>query len=79
MSMGWDFYKASIRLFLSLSCSLSFQNPTAADFQMAFPLEAACAGRVQDLDPSIKAFVEKMHSRPAYKRGLEKGGPYSYA
>lgn len=45
---------------------------------MAFPLEAACAGRVQEMDPSVRAYVEKIQSRPAYKRGLEKGGPYAY-
>ncbi|PWN51652.1 thioredoxin-like protein [Violaceomyces palustris] len=54
-------------------------NPTAADYQMAFPLEAAVAGRVKDLPQSIKNYVEMIHSRPAYKRALEKGGPYDYA
>ncbi|KAE8211402.1 hypothetical protein CF319_g5740 [Tilletia indica] len=54
-------------------------NPTAADFQMLFPLEAASAGRVPDMAPEIKAWVENAHARPAYKRALEKGGPYNYA
>ena len=53
---------------------------SAADVMMSFPLEAgaaranAFAGR-----PRIKAFVEAIHARPAYKRALEKGGPYRYA
>jgi len=53
---------------------------SAADVMMSFPLEtggargAAFAGR-----PKVKAFVERIHARPAYKRALEKGGPYAYA
>ena len=53
---------------------------SAADVMMSFPLEAAgaranaFAGR-----PKIKAFVERCHARPAYRRALEKGGPYAYA
>ena len=54
-------------------------NPTAADFQMAFPLEAAMSGRISNLPAPIKTYVEKVHARPAFKRGLEKGGPYKYA
>jgi glutathione S-transferase len=26
--------------------------------------------------PKLAAFVERIHARPAYKRALEKGGPY---
>jgi len=53
---------------------------SAADVMMSFPLEAggaranAFAGR-----PRMKAFVEAIHARPAYRQALEKGGPYSYA
>ncbi|KAN0061475.1 hypothetical protein ACQY0O_006322 [Thecaphora frezii] len=54
-------------------------NPTAADYQMAFPLEAAVSGRVTDLPASVKTYVDKIHARPAFKRALEKGGPYAYA
>jgi glutathione S-transferase len=39
---------------------------TAADVQMSFPLELA-------------AFLERIHARDAYKRALERGGPYSYS
>jgi glutathione S-transferase len=52
----------------------------AADIMMSFPIEAAAdragalAGR-----PRLKAFLEKIHARPAYRRALEKGGPYAYA
>lgn len=53
---------------------------TAADIMMSFPIEAAAdragalAGR-----PHLAAFLEKIHARPAYRRALEKGGPYAYA
>ena len=29
--------------------------------------------------PDIHEFVEMIHDRPAYQRGLEKGGPYAFA
>ena len=29
--------------------------------------------------PKLKAFLQKIHARPAYQRALERGGPYSYA
>jgi glutathione S-transferase len=52
---------------------------TAADVQMSFPLEAAKsraglnAGR-----PHLWNFLDRIHSRDAYKRALERGGPYSF-
>jgi glutathione S-transferase len=52
---------------------------TAADVQMSFPLEAAKsraglnAGR-----PHLWNFLDRIHSREAYKRALERGGPYSF-
>jgi glutathione S-transferase len=29
--------------------------------------------------PNIRAFLERIHARDAYKRALERGGPYSFA
>lgn len=49
---------------------------TAADIQMSFPLEAAEARAGLDRYPKLKSFLSKIHSRPAYKRALEKGGAY---
>jgi glutathione S-transferase len=50
---------------------------TAADVQMSFPLEAAAArGDSERVRPKIAAFLERVHARPAYRRALEKGGPY---
>jgi glutathione S-transferase len=51
---------------------------SAADVQMSFPLEAAAArGGAIDAYPKIKAFLARIHARPAYKKALERGGPYS--
>jgi glutathione S-transferase len=49
-------------------------NLTGADIQMLFVLEAA-GDRLQPY-PGLVAYRDRMHARPAYKRGLEKGGPY---
>ena len=29
--------------------------------------------------PNLMSFLTDIHARPAYKRALEKGGPYAYA
>jgi glutathione S-transferase len=49
---------------------------TAADVQMSFPLEAAAARAGLDSSrPKLWSFLERIRSRPAYQRALEKGGP----
>lgn len=53
-------------------------SQTSADYQMLFPMEAGAAGRVVAPE-AIKAWVNRVHARPAYKRALEKGGHYAYA
>lgn len=53
---------------------------TAADIMMSFPLEAAGARIGFGADKSnCKAFLERIHARPAYRRALERGGDYAYA
>ena len=50
---------------------------TAADIQMSFPLEAAAArGGLDARWSRIGAFLERIHARQAYRRALERGGPY---
>jgi glutathione S-transferase len=50
---------------------------SAADVQMSFPLEAAAVrGGLNASRPKLWSFLERIHARPAYKRALEKGGPY---
>ena len=53
---------------------------TAADIMMSFPVEAG-ADRAFDAEtkPRLKAFLERIHARPAYRRALRRGGEYSYA
>jgi glutathione S-transferase len=50
---------------------------SAADVQMSFPLEAAAArGVLGAAHPRSRAWLERIHARPAYQRALEQGGPY---
>jgi glutathione S-transferase len=52
---------------------------TAADVQMSFPLEAASSrAGLNASRPRLTAFLDRIHARDAYKRALERGGPYSY-
>jgi glutathione S-transferase len=52
---------------------------TAADVQMSFPVEAAASRAGLDARrPRLMAFLERIHARPAYKRALERGGPYAF-
>ena len=53
---------------------------TAADVQMSFPLEAAAQRAGLDARrPKLMDFLQRIHARPAYRRALERGGPYSFA
>ena len=53
---------------------------SAADIQMSFPLEAAAQRAGLDSSrPKLMAFLKRIHARPAYKKALERGGPYSFA
>ena len=50
---------------------------TGADIQVSFVLEAASArGGLGDKYPKLFDFLKRIHARPAYQRGLERGGPY---
>ncbi len=50
---------------------------TAADIQLSFPLEAAAArAGLNASRPKLMAFLERIHSRPAYQQALERGGDY---
>jgi glutathione S-transferase len=49
-------------------------NLTGADIQILFVLEAAGA-RLEPY-PHLVKYRARMQDRPAYKRGIEKGGPY---
>jgi glutathione S-transferase len=50
---------------------------STADIQMSFPLEAArVRGGLDEKRPRLMAYLQKIHSRPAYLRALERGGKY---
>lgn len=54
------------------------EDMTAADIQMSFPLEGAAArGGLDGRYPRLKDFLARIHARPAYRRALERGGPYA--
>jgi glutathione S-transferase len=51
---------------------------SAADIQMSFVGELACAGpRIRDY-PNIDAWVHRFQERPAYKAAVERGGYYKF-
>ncbi|MEG3955521.1 glutathione S-transferase [Microcoleus sp. herbarium2] len=50
---------------------------TAADIQMSFPLEASVArGGLNASRPKLMAFLNRIHTRPAYQQALQRGGAY---
>jgi glutathione S-transferase len=52
---------------------------TGADIMLSFPAEIAAMQGLGAHFPDLKAYVDRIHARPAFKRGLERGGPYSFA
>ena len=49
---------------------------TGADFLMIFPVEAAASRFGLGGYPRLQAYLERVHARAAYRRALERGGPY---
>ncbi len=52
---------------------------TVADIMMSFPVEAAAQRFGYEDRPKLRDFLLRIHERPAYRRGLKRGGPYAYA
>ena len=53
---------------------------SAADIQMSFPIEAAAAGRaLGESRRNLSTYLQRIRERPAYRRALDKGGPYDLA
>jgi glutathione S-transferase len=53
---------------------------TVADIQMSFPLELADTQKLlEGAFPRLKQWIARIHARPAYRRALDKGGPYAFA
>lgn len=62
---------------LSAGPWLMGESFSGADIQMSFVGEALRAGR--SAFPNIDAWVRRFQARPAYRRALERGGPYALA
>lgn len=55
------------------------ENVSGADIQMSFPLEAVSTlPGTLDNHAAIRAWLDRIHARPANKRALERGGPYAF-
>ena len=52
-------------------------GPTGADAQMSFLPEVLKASGRLGAYPNMTAWIERIHARPAWRAGLEKGGPYA--
>ena len=50
---------------------------SAADIQMSFPVDAAFARGDAAAYPRLRAWLDRIQARPAYRRALDKGGPYA--
>jgi glutathione S-transferase len=65
---------------LSASSWFAGSEFSVADIQMSFPLEAAASrAGLNGGRPALMAWLERIHARPAYRRALDRGGPYAYA
>jgi glutathione S-transferase len=51
---------------------------TAADINLSFPIQACRLLYGVDKFPNLAKFLDRIHARPAYKRGIEKGGAYVF-
>lgn len=68
-----DFMEAE----LGKSTWFAGEDFTAADIQISFPLEAAAArAGLNASRPKLMTFLDRIHSRPAYQKALERGGKY---
>lgn len=53
------------------------EEPSGADIQLSFVVEAAGArGEVLSRYPNLKRYIQSIQARPAYRRAVERGGPY---
>jgi glutathione S-transferase len=51
---------------------------SAADIQLSFPIQAAKLLYGLGEFPNLSRFLERVQARPAYRRALERGGPYAF-
>jgi len=64
---------------LARTAYLAGSEFSAADVQMAFPLEfSAFAGLVVQRHSRLRDYLSRLQARPAYRRAVEKGGAYAF-
>jgi len=51
---------------------------SAADIQLSFAIQAARMLHGLDAFPNLARFLDRIHARPAYRRAIERGGPYAF-
>jgi glutathione S-transferase len=51
---------------------------SAADIQLSFVVQATRMLYGLEKFPNLARFLERIHARPAYRRALERGGPYAF-
>jgi glutathione S-transferase len=51
---------------------------TAADINLTFVIQAAKMLYTLEKFPRLAAFLTRVQSRPAYRRAIERGGPFAY-
>ena len=74
LAMHFDFWESALRA----TGWFAGSDFTAADAMMSFPIEAAASRVGFGSDrPALTDFLARIHTRPAYRRALERGGPYS--
>lgn len=52
---------------------------SGADIQLSFPIQLARLLYGLEKFPHLNKFLEKIEARTAYKKAIEKGGPYSFS
>ncbi|HWB75830.1 MAG TPA: glutathione S-transferase [Nannocystaceae bacterium] len=67
-------HSAFIEAELSRSTWLAGEALTIADIQMSYPVEALVERAPDRVGPKTRAYVERIHARPAYRRAIDKGG-----
>jgi glutathione S-transferase len=64
---------------LGRSAYLAGEDFSAADIQMAFPLEFAAYARLAGgKHKKIHEYLKRLQARPAYRRAIEAGGTYAF-
>jgi glutathione S-transferase len=51
---------------------------SAVDVHLSFPIQTAKLMHGLGGFPKLAGFLDRIHARPAYRRALERGGPYAF-